>query len=270
MTALATDRTTRSRVGGYIRTLLGKIAAATTIYRGSLTATNAAGNDTPAANTGTLRVTGVAEIQLVNAGAAATVDGVTKSTGVHYFANDGTNPVTQADIGKLCYVVDDQTVQRGGTGCNGVVAGLVDAVDSGGVWVYVDPTIGSASGGSLAVISDNQATPGIPIVFTFVVPTGTATLDQDIVVGRKVEVIRVEALKRNGAGAGNTVTVKKGTTAISDAIACAVDNALTVSATIDDAGGVNVLDAGDTLRLTTTYAAGTRNARVTVICLPVP
>lgn len=266
--ALSADRTTRSRVGGYLRTLLGKIAAATTIYRGGLTATNAAGNDTPAANTGTLRVTGVAENQLVNAGAAATVYGVTKSTGVHYFANDVTNPVTQADIGYLCYVVDDQTVQRGGTGCNGVVAGLVDSVDDSGVWIYVDPAMGAASGGALAVISDNQSTPGVPVVFTYAV-ADAATADIDIIVGRKVEVIRIECLKRAGDGAANTMQIKKGATAISNAIACDTDNTLTVSATIDDAGGVNVLNPGDTLRLTATRAAGTRTARVTVYCLPV-
>lgn len=267
--ALATDRTTRTKAGGYFRTLLGKIAAATTIYRGGLTATNAAGNDTPAANTGTLRVTGVAENQVVNAGAAATVDGVTKTTGSHYFANDSTNAVTQADIGKLCYIVDDQTVQRGGAGCNGVVAGLVEAVDSGGVWVYVDPAHGAASGGSVAVVSDNQATPGIPVVFEFVIGDA-ATGDIDIVVGRKVRVKDITCIKRNGAGAANTMQVKKGATAISDAIACAVDNAVTHAATIDDAGGVNVLDAGDTLRVTATRAAGTRNAEVTVTCIPVP
>jgi hypothetical protein len=92
--------------------------------------------------------------------------------------------------------------------------------------------------------------------------TGTSTTDVDVVIASKFEVTRVDCLKRNGAGAGNTITVKKSTNAISNAIACAVDNTLTSSGTIDDA--YSTLSEGDTLRVTGTFAAGTLDALVNV------
>jgi predicted DNA-binding protein (UPF0251 family) len=95
-----------------------------------------------------------------------------------------------------------------------------------------------------------------------IVVTGAETADVDIVMETKFEVIRVDCLKRNGAGAANTMQVKRGSTAISNAIACAVDNTLTSSGTIDDAQ--STLAEGETLKLTATYAAGTLDALVLV------
>lgn len=115
---------------------------------------------------------------------------------------------------------------------------------------------------SRLVIGDNAAVAGFPIAVTFQVPDA-ATSDIDIVVGDKFEVIDVIVQKKNGAGAGNTMQVKNGATAISDAIACAVDKTITRAGTIDTAQ--SVIAAGGTLRLTATRAAGTRNALVTVI-----
>jgi len=43
--------------------------------------------------------------------------------------------ITQADVGKACYIVDDHTVAKtDGTGTRSV-AGIIQAVDSDGVWV---------------------------------------------------------------------------------------------------------------------------------------
>jgi hypothetical protein len=117
-----------------------------------------------------------------------------------------------------------------------------------------------------ANITDNQTSPGALVVHTFLVPDA-ATSDIDIVVTDKIEVIDVQCIKRNGAGAGNTMQIKNGATAISDAIACAVDDTSTRAGTIVDGAGTNVIAAGGTLRLTATRAAGTRNALVTVYAL---
>jgi hypothetical protein len=71
-------------------------------------------------------------------------------TGVFELDNDGTNPVAADDIGRVCYVKDDHTVQDEGGG-SPVVAGIVQGLSAGAtkVFVYVDEMVGelSASGG---------------------------------------------------------------------------------------------------------------------------
>lgn len=112
-------------------------------------------------------------------------------------------------------------------------------------------------------VNDNAVEPAIQSVVTFNVPDA-ATADIDIVLATKFEVIDVICVKRGGAGAGNTMQIKSGATAISDAIACAVDDAVTRAASIVDGAGTNVIPAGGTLRLTATRAAGTRTCQVFV------
>lgn len=114
------------------------------------------------------------------------------------------------------------------------------------------------------VTTSGSGTPGTIVPFVFVVPDA-ATSDIDIVVNDKIEVIDVICRKDSGAGAGNTMQIKKGASAISDAIACAVDKAVTRAGTIDVAN--NQLNPNDTLRLTATKAAGTRTATVTVLAV---
>jgi hypothetical protein len=92
--------------------------------------------------------------------------------------------------------------------------------------------------------------------------TGSVTADVDIVMLTKFEVVRVDCLKRNGAGAANTMQIKSGANAISNAIACAVDDTLTSSGTLDDT--YSTIAAGGTLRLSGVRAAGTLDALVTV------
>lgn len=86
-----------------------------------------------------------------------------------------------------------------------------------------------------------------------------AGADNDYVVDDAFELIGVEIIKRNGAGAANTTTIKKGATAITNAIAVDTDDAVTRTASIIDTGGINVFAKGDTLRVTHTRAAGTSN-----------
>lgn len=112
------------------------------------------------------------------------------------------------------------------------------------------------------VVTDSATEPQIPSVISVSVPDA-ATGDIDIVLATKFEVIDVVCQKRAGAGAGNTVTVKNGASAISDAIACVTDNAITRAGTIDDAN--STIAAGGTLRLSCTRAAGTRTSLVTII-----
>ena len=51
------------------------------------------------------------------------------------FANSSTDPVTQAEFGKLCYIVDGATVGRTDAGATLSPAGMVVGIDQDGVWV---------------------------------------------------------------------------------------------------------------------------------------
>lgn len=110
--------------------------------------------------------------------------------------------------------------------------------------------------------TNNQTAPGVLTAHVFLIPNA-ATADYDIVVDHKFEVIDV-VVRKDGTGAGNTAQIKNGATAITDAIAAAVDKTVTRAGTIDIAAAVNVVAAGGTLRCTFTRAAGTSNALVTV------
>lgn len=269
MTALAADSLTkRVRAGGDIRNLTGgtlSAAATAVIYSGSLVAKGGTGSAfvTKATATGGQVIGYNAGDKIDNSagadGAIELKEGQCECGRVRLV--NGSSSLTNAHIGQLCYVVDDQTVALTGS----VPAGVLMEVGSDGfVYVWVDAGV-TALAIALGVQTNNQTTPFPLMTFTFNVPDA-ATGDIDIVVGRKVEVIDVLCQKQNGAGAGNTMQVKNGATAISDAIACVTDNALTRAGTIDDAQ--STISAGGTLRLTATRAAGTRNALVTVYALP--
>lgn len=104
--------------------------------------------------------------------------------------------------------------------------------------------------------------PGIELVIPLLL-ADAATGDTDFIVDDPCEVIGFQCVKRNGAGAANTATLKKGATAISDAVAVATDDALTSAGSIVDTGGVNVFAKGDTLRISRVRAAGTSD----MLCL---
>ena len=62
---------------------------------------------------------------------------VTVKIGCFRFDNSAsTAEIKATEIGKVCYVADDQTVSKTG-GTNNIVAGLVFEVDKKGVWVLV-------------------------------------------------------------------------------------------------------------------------------------
>ena len=114
---------------------------------------------------------------------------------------------------------------------------------------------------SRITVPAGTTTPGI-IVGIPVATSGSTTADFDTVLLEKFEVLYV-ICRKDGAGTANTITVKNGSTAISDAIAFATDKAVTMSGTIDTAS--NVIAAGGTLRVTATRSAGTVAGLVTVV-----
>lgn len=113
------------------------------------------------------------------------------------------------------------------------------------------------------IVAAGTVSPGI-IVGIPIATSGSVTADFDRILTEKFEVLDV-ICRKDGAGAGNTITVKSTATAITDAIVFATDKAVTRAGTIDVAALVNVIPAGGTLRVTATRAAGTVVGLVTVI-----
>jgi hypothetical protein len=125
MAAATRDYDTKRRSGSE---LAWPVAAATKIYGGILIALNAAGFLVAAADTAGLRVCGVSD-QLADNSAGANGDILCQlrrqgpQNSQFQFANDATNPVTQADLGKIVYVKDDHTVCVAAGAANLVKAG---------------------------------------------------------------------------------------------------------------------------------------------------
>lgn len=131
--SLAADRNTQMKDGELIPV---PIAANVKIFAGALVAANATGYATPGAVSTALSYLGRAEETVDNTAGAAGAKTVTVRRGKAFkFANSGADAVTQASLGKLCYIVDDQTVAL--TNGNGTrsPAGIVLAVDADGVLI---------------------------------------------------------------------------------------------------------------------------------------
>jgi hypothetical protein len=80
-----------------------------------------------------------------SAGAAGAIS-LTYRAGQFAFANLASDLITQAEVGKVCYIVDDQTVAKtNGTGTRSP-AGIVEGIEGTGVvWVRFDEAVTRAS-----------------------------------------------------------------------------------------------------------------------------
>ena len=114
--------------------IIAGLAAATTIYAGTMVSLNAAGNAIPAADTASTRVVGRAASTVVNAGSAGDLS-IVIERGAFKYNNSAANPVTIASIGLPCFVVDDNSVAVAAGPTNDIKAGIVLRVDSDGVVV---------------------------------------------------------------------------------------------------------------------------------------
>jgi hypothetical protein len=136
MTALTSDRNTLMAMGDLRE---GAVAAAVKIYAGAIVMRDAAGFLTPGATaTGSIGA-GRAEAQFDNsAGAAGDIQARFRPGTYRYANSASTDAITAADIGALCYVVDDQTVAKTSGTNTRSKAGFVEMVDDLGVWVRFD------------------------------------------------------------------------------------------------------------------------------------
>lgn len=143
MVALTKDRNT-PRSSGDIRQ--GPVAAAVTIFAGSIVMRNAAGYVLPGATaTGSVAI-GRAEERVDNSSGANGDKTVTYRPGIYRFANSAAaDEITIAEVGDKCFIVDDQTVAKTDGTATRSPAGIVDAVDANGVWVRIDEALTAAS-----------------------------------------------------------------------------------------------------------------------------
>lgn len=151
MVALTKGRKTARMAGGGLRNL--PVAAAAVCFTGGLAIAAAgyaraaregqgADNTAKAADAATYRAVGIF-LSDVTGGAANGDKRVDIQEGVFPFANSAAgDALTQADLGKPCYIVDDQTVAKTSPNATRAVAGIVQEIDaSGQVWVDVSLTI---------------------------------------------------------------------------------------------------------------------------------
>lgn len=133
MSALTADRNTHSQRADVIGV---PVASAKKIFAGSLVAANATGYATPGATATTLTYLGRADENVDNTGGD---DGDVlvrvRRRDAFYWDNSATDAVTQASLGKKCYIVDDHTVSSTNGSNTQSAAGVVVALDANGVWV---------------------------------------------------------------------------------------------------------------------------------------
>lgn len=85
---------------------------------------------------------GRADIAADNTGGAAGAIRVDWRRGVFRFNNSAAaDLIGLADIGKPCFIVDDNTVAKSNGGATRSAAGVVDDVDTDGVWVRLDESL---------------------------------------------------------------------------------------------------------------------------------
>lgn len=135
MAALTALRNTQRRMDVQRSPYSLKVKASTKIFQGALVVLNAG-----------FAVGGTTATGLVAAGRArktvdnsAGADGdllVEVEPGIFNWNNAGGDLVVAADVGQLCYITDDNTVNHTATGKS--VAGRVLAIDTDGVWVHTE------------------------------------------------------------------------------------------------------------------------------------
>lgn len=133
MTATTVDRNTPRKDGDLIEV---PVAATAKILAGSMVVANATGFAAPGITATTLTYLGRAEETVDNsAGADGAVSVVVRRKQAFKWENLGADAVTQALLGKTCYIADNQTVAATNGGNTRSAAGKVIGVESDGVWV---------------------------------------------------------------------------------------------------------------------------------------
>lgn len=129
------------------------VAASTILYQGVFAALNASNHLVAATDAAARRVVGIMAATVDNsAGAAADLNGDVEC-GL-FLVTNGSNALTDAHIGRVAFIEDDNTVGSGG-GTNFVTAGIVAKVETSGVWLFVGVPSRSVAPVTVALTSTN-------------------------------------------------------------------------------------------------------------------
>lgn len=150
MTALSADTARKERNPELKRLMDYPVAAATTIYAGSMVCLDASGNAVKAADTAAYVFVGIAEAQVANTVAAGFGTAgdlrVTVASGHDVLMTQTTSAFAATDVNKtMTYVLDDDTVDVAGTTTNDVEVGVVKQyVSTTQIWVCINGPVVNA------------------------------------------------------------------------------------------------------------------------------
>jgi hypothetical protein len=135
MTALTKDKNTLAKKRG--RSINMSMAGSTEIFAGSIVCSDASGDAVPGSDTASIVTMGIADEGVDNSGGSAGELEIRVRKGTFELESSGGSVLTAADVGRVVYVLDDQTVVKVAGVSNGVKAGMLDSIDveSGKFWV---------------------------------------------------------------------------------------------------------------------------------------
>jgi len=146
MAALTANRNTPQLADPAPAPRRGLAAAAQLIYAGAMVMRNASGFLVKASTATGLVGVGRAEALVDNSAGAAGDADVDFAPGVFRYMNSAAaDEITAADIGNVCYAVDDQTVAKTDATNTRSPAGTVEDIDELGVWVRFDVALTKAA-----------------------------------------------------------------------------------------------------------------------------
>lgn len=112
------------------------VAASVKCFAGGMAVANASGFAAPGTAATSLTYLGRFDEHVDNsAGANGDKTVLVRRGKAFKWKNSGSDPVTQASFGKVCYIVDDETVAASDGTSSRSPAGVVLGVDADGVWV---------------------------------------------------------------------------------------------------------------------------------------
>lgn len=246
MTALSYDFARATFPETAARQLSVPVAASTTILQGAMVgvAPDGSGYLVNVTATPNMRVLGVATARADNGSGSAGAINCTVERGVFAFANSsGDDAITAADVGRVCYAVDNNTVARTSSLGARPAVGYVTRVENSMIFVEIGPTV--AADGSLDLLIEAGADLSATGQYLFVKLNGSSQVVLADTAGEAVLGVLQNAPASGAVGivrVSGVTQVYAGATLADGAVLATA--ATTARAKAAVAGTVNTSDAG--------------------------
>jgi hypothetical protein len=149
--AATKDRNTPSRAGKVFNYPLSNVK----VYAGTIGVINSSGYLTKGATATGLKCVGRINEQVDNSAGSAGDLRADVENGIFRWANSAdADAIALADVGNVCFIVDDQTVAKTSGSSTRSPAGIIEDVDSDGVWVRMGQDALVAPAGALLAASN--------------------------------------------------------------------------------------------------------------------